>query len=165
MVQVKWYRKESSKNIILHAKSAHPTAVKRAVIRNMFKTATEVCSGEEERQESKRLASGIMHENGYVSQRYQQLRKVHKETMTHLELRLEVTESYAKLEVTQRKMESRMPQLTILDQWSGKRKRALTKLTDWAKEATRNKILWAEKIRSMNDDEWARLTTTWIPYE
>ncbi|EYC12947.1 hypothetical protein Y032_0045g1173 [Ancylostoma ceylanicum] len=50
----------------------------------MFETATEVCSGEEERQESKRLASVIMHENGYVSQRHQQQRKVHKETMTHV---------------------------------------------------------------------------------
>ncbi|EYB81381.1 hypothetical protein Y032_0385g424 [Ancylostoma ceylanicum] len=62
-------------------------------------------------------------------------------------------------------MERRMLQLTILDQWSNKRMRALTKLTDWAKEATKKKLLWAEKIRSMNDDEWARLTTTWIPYE
>ncbi|EYC38473.1 hypothetical protein Y032_0714g1757 [Ancylostoma ceylanicum] len=43
--------------------------------------------------------------------------------------------------------------------------RALTELTDWAKEATKKKLLVAEKIRSMNDDKWARLTTTWIPYQ
>ncbi|EYC36682.1 hypothetical protein Y032_0867g2770 [Ancylostoma ceylanicum] len=49
VVRVEWYRKENSKNIIVHAASAHPTAVKRAVIRNMLKTATEVCSGEIER--------------------------------------------------------------------------------------------------------------------
>ncbi|KAK6750214.1 hypothetical protein RB195_002295 [Necator americanus] len=42
IIRVKWYRKESCKNIILHAKSAHPTAVKRAVIRDMFKTASEI---------------------------------------------------------------------------------------------------------------------------
>ena len=67
MIHVKWYRKESSKNIIVHARSAHPINVKRAIIRNMFKTATEVCSGEAERHESARLASAIAHENGCVS--------------------------------------------------------------------------------------------------
>ncbi|VDM75041.1 unnamed protein product [Strongylus vulgaris] len=36
-VHLKWYRKESSKNI--NARFAHPTATKRAIIRNMFKTA------------------------------------------------------------------------------------------------------------------------------
>ncbi|EYB84864.1 hypothetical protein Y032_0308g2042 [Ancylostoma ceylanicum] len=82
MVHVKWYRKESSKNIILHAKSAHPVTVKRAVIRNMFKTATEVCSGEAERQKSKSLASVIMRENGYISRRQDQQRKVRKENKT-----------------------------------------------------------------------------------
>ncbi|EYC22539.1 hypothetical protein Y032_0017g3411 [Ancylostoma ceylanicum] len=82
MVQVKWFRKESSKNIILHARSAHPVPVKRAVIRNMFKTAIEVCSGEAERQESKSLASIIMRENGYVSQKQQQ-RKTTNARKTH----------------------------------------------------------------------------------
>ncbi|EYB90256.1 hypothetical protein Y032_0222g2630 [Ancylostoma ceylanicum] len=65
VVRVKWYRKESSKNIIVHAASAHPTAVKRAVIRNMLKTATDVCSGEIERQESLKQAFDILHSNGY----------------------------------------------------------------------------------------------------
>uniref|UniRef100_A0A7I4YDH9 Reverse transcriptase domain-containing protein n=1 Tax=Haemonchus contortus TaxID=6289 RepID=A0A7I4YDH9_HAECO len=49
---VKWYRKNSSKNISLHAKSAHPEAVKRAVVRNMYRTPTGVGSGEVEREES-----------------------------------------------------------------------------------------------------------------
>ncbi|EYC43981.1 hypothetical protein Y032_0475g2123 [Ancylostoma ceylanicum] len=39
--KVKWYRKASSKNIIMHAKSAHPTAAKRAIVRNMFRTASQ----------------------------------------------------------------------------------------------------------------------------
>ena len=64
-VRVKWYRKESNKNIILHAKSSHPTAMKRAIIRNMFKTAAEVCSGEDERQQSLELAAKIARTNGY----------------------------------------------------------------------------------------------------
>ena len=65
-VHVKWYRKESSKNIILHAQSAHPTAVKRAIIRNMRKTAEQVSNGEVERSESLRLASEIITSNGYT---------------------------------------------------------------------------------------------------
>ena len=65
-VHVKWYRKESSKNIILHAQSAHPTAVKRAIIRNMRKTAEQVSNGEVERSESLRLASEIISSNGYI---------------------------------------------------------------------------------------------------
>ncbi|EYB97663.1 hypothetical protein Y032_0139g2150 [Ancylostoma ceylanicum] len=83
MVQFKWYRKESSRNIILHARSAHPIAVKRAVIRNMFKTAIEVCNGEAERQESKRLASIIMRENGYASQKQRQ-REAPNVSKTHV---------------------------------------------------------------------------------
>ncbi|KAK6733433.1 hypothetical protein RB195_017272 [Necator americanus] len=64
IIRVKWYRKESCKNIILHAKSAHPTAVKRAVIRNMFNS--EVCTGNQERHESRRLALKIACANGHT---------------------------------------------------------------------------------------------------
>ena len=66
VIRVKWYRKGSSKNILIHATSAHPAAVKCAVIRNMFNTAVGVCTGEEERLESRRLASSIARSNGYV---------------------------------------------------------------------------------------------------
>ncbi|EYC15092.1 hypothetical protein Y032_0021g380 [Ancylostoma ceylanicum] len=67
--KMKWYRKESSKNILVHAKSAHPIAIKRAVIRNMFKTAAMVCTGDRERYESRKMASQIASSNGYsVSQ-------------------------------------------------------------------------------------------------
>ncbi|EYB97660.1 hypothetical protein Y032_0139g2148 [Ancylostoma ceylanicum] len=67
LIKVKWYRKASAKNIIVHAESAHPTAVKRAVVRNMFKTANQVCTGEAERQESLRLARHIAKSDGYTT--------------------------------------------------------------------------------------------------
>ncbi|EYC01492.1 hypothetical protein Y032_0106g3723 [Ancylostoma ceylanicum] len=76
MLNVKWYRKESSKNIIVHASSAHPAAVKRAVVRNMFKTALGVCSGEEERQSSLAQISNKLLSNGYKS-RERRARKLH----------------------------------------------------------------------------------------
>lgn len=65
MVHVKWHRKESSKNIITVARSAHPSNIERAVIHNMFKKAVEVCSGKAERHESTSLAAVIANENGY----------------------------------------------------------------------------------------------------
>ena len=68
MVRIKWYRKESCKNIILHARSAHPSAVKHAIVRNMFKTAANVSSGVVERQESLKMAKQIAVANGYSLQ-------------------------------------------------------------------------------------------------
>ena len=67
IVSVKWFRKESSKNILINIKSAHPASVKRAVIGNMFRTAMQMCSGEKERCESRDLASQIACSNGYHS--------------------------------------------------------------------------------------------------
>ncbi|XGW33913.1 hypothetical protein V3C99_017986 [Haemonchus contortus] len=66
---VKWYQKNRSKNILLHAKSAHPEAVKRAVVRNMYRTATGMCTGEVEREESRKLACETAKLNGYGTQR------------------------------------------------------------------------------------------------
>ena len=63
--RVKWYRKETSQNIILHAKSAHPIVMKRAVIRNIFRTVTEICTDDEELLESRDLAKEIVKKNGY----------------------------------------------------------------------------------------------------
>ena len=71
IMHVKWYRNESSKNILIHARSAHPTAVKRAVLRNMFKTATKVCTSENERCEARKLAVEIASKNGYSTSRCQ----------------------------------------------------------------------------------------------
>ncbi|EYC42711.1 hypothetical protein Y032_0521g2875 [Ancylostoma ceylanicum] len=61
----KWYRKPNNKNIIVHCRSAHPQQMKRAVVKNMFRTAAEVCSGEAERKESIALAKHIAASNGY----------------------------------------------------------------------------------------------------
>uniref|UniRef100_A0A7I4YFU5 Reverse transcriptase domain-containing protein n=1 Tax=Haemonchus contortus TaxID=6289 RepID=A0A7I4YFU5_HAECO len=66
IVHVKWYRKRISKKILIHATSAHPSAIKCAVIRNMYRTATRMCSGITKREESSRLASGITRSNGYI---------------------------------------------------------------------------------------------------
>ncbi|EYC07252.1 hypothetical protein Y032_0071g551 [Ancylostoma ceylanicum] len=63
----KWYRKPSSKNILVHFLSAHPTHLKRAVVTNMFRTATKVCSGLAEKEESLVLARQIAASNGYES--------------------------------------------------------------------------------------------------
>uniref|UniRef100_A0A7I4Y8Y3 Reverse transcriptase domain-containing protein n=1 Tax=Haemonchus contortus TaxID=6289 RepID=A0A7I4Y8Y3_HAECO len=61
----KWYRKPSNKNIIVHYYSAHPFYIKRAVVRNMFRTAKKVCTGEDERKESIKMACDIAEMNGY----------------------------------------------------------------------------------------------------
>ncbi|XGW19729.1 hypothetical protein V3C99_003515 [Haemonchus contortus] len=66
VVSVKWYRKATSKNILIHATSAHPQAVKRAVVNNMLRTATSICTGEVELHESRRLACEIAAANGYT---------------------------------------------------------------------------------------------------
>ncbi|EYC43648.1 hypothetical protein Y032_0485g2323 [Ancylostoma ceylanicum] len=64
--QTKWYRKASNKNILVHIRSAHPRETKKAVIKNMFRTASQVCSGPEEKGESLALARKIATSNGYV---------------------------------------------------------------------------------------------------
>ncbi|XGW05005.1 hypothetical protein V3C99_015857 [Haemonchus contortus] len=61
----KWYRKPSSKNILVHFNSAHPFKTKRAITSNMFKTATLVSSGRQEKIESMELARTIALSNGY----------------------------------------------------------------------------------------------------
>uniref|UniRef100_A0A7I4YY43 Reverse transcriptase domain-containing protein n=1 Tax=Haemonchus contortus TaxID=6289 RepID=A0A7I4YY43_HAECO len=63
--RTKWYRKPSSKNILVHFNSAHPFKTKRAFTSNMFKTATMVSSGRLEKTESMELARTIALSNGY----------------------------------------------------------------------------------------------------
>ena len=67
---IKWYRKPTCKNILVHARSAHPTSVKKAVVKNMFRTARELSSGATERDESTALAKQIASSNGYVEQMF-----------------------------------------------------------------------------------------------
>ncbi|KAK6761196.1 hypothetical protein RB195_022308 [Necator americanus] len=62
IASVKWYRKESSKTIMINAKSAHPNGMKKAIIRNMVKTATAMCTEDREREELK-LATSIASSN------------------------------------------------------------------------------------------------------
>ncbi|XGW17788.1 hypothetical protein V3C99_002406, partial [Haemonchus contortus] len=66
-IVTKWYRKPSNQNIIVHYHSAHPFYVKRAVVRNMFRTARKVCTGEEERKESLEMARDIPWSNGFYT--------------------------------------------------------------------------------------------------
>ncbi|KAK6740032.1 hypothetical protein RB195_008478 [Necator americanus] len=65
IASVKWYRKESPKNILINAKSAHLNGMKKAIIRNMVKTATAMCTGDREREESLKLATSIASSSGY----------------------------------------------------------------------------------------------------
>ncbi|KHJ91649.1 hypothetical protein OESDEN_08480 [Oesophagostomum dentatum] len=53
---------------------------------------------------------------------------------------------------------------TYLDRRSSERIRALTKLRDWSDEAAGRKLQWAQKIRNMKEEEWAKALTTWILY-
>ncbi|VDO55446.1 unnamed protein product [Haemonchus placei] len=55
--------------------------------------------------------------------------------------------------------------ITLLDRWSCERIRALTKVRDWINEAPRRKLTWARKISEMDENVWARVITTWIPYD
>lgn len=64
----KWYRKPSSKNIIVHFRSAHPSQTKRATIKNMFRTAAAVSSDSDLKSVSLQMASRIAVSNGYPEQ-------------------------------------------------------------------------------------------------
>ncbi|EYB96818.1 hypothetical protein Y032_0146g2522 [Ancylostoma ceylanicum] len=63
--KTKWYRKPSSKNILVHSLSAHPRKTKKAILGNMFATAIKVRSDVQERANSIKLAQHIAHTNGY----------------------------------------------------------------------------------------------------
>uniref|UniRef100_A0A7I4YNC5 Reverse transcriptase domain-containing protein n=1 Tax=Haemonchus contortus TaxID=6289 RepID=A0A7I4YNC5_HAECO len=63
--RTKWYRKPSSKNILVHFNSAHPFRTKRTIKSNMFKTAILVSSGRQEKADSLELARKIALSNGY----------------------------------------------------------------------------------------------------
>ncbi|EYC07940.1 hypothetical protein Y032_0068g213 [Ancylostoma ceylanicum] len=66
--RTKWYRKPSNKNILVHFLSAHPAHAKKAIVTNMFRTATRVCSGLEEKEESLAFAQRVAAMNGYTNQ-------------------------------------------------------------------------------------------------
>uniref|UniRef100_A0A0K0D9F9 Reverse transcriptase domain-containing protein n=1 Tax=Angiostrongylus cantonensis TaxID=6313 RepID=A0A0K0D9F9_ANGCA len=61
----KWYLKPSNKNILIHFLSSHPSHTKRAIVRNMFRTATSGCTKKELREESRDLTRQIAISIGY----------------------------------------------------------------------------------------------------
>ena len=70
-----------------------------------------------------------------------------------------------KLRIAQRKMERKMLRITLLHRWSNDRIRAaVTKLKCWVQIALQRKINWADKLRKMPGDSWARRLTEWTPY-
>ncbi|EYC44647.1 hypothetical protein Y032_0455g1773 [Ancylostoma ceylanicum] len=61
---IRWYRKPSSKNIILHSRSAHHTHMEVNVVRNLVKTSERVATSTSENDEP---IQHILFENGYNS--------------------------------------------------------------------------------------------------
>ncbi|XGW03858.1 hypothetical protein V3C99_015198, partial [Haemonchus contortus] len=64
-LRTKWCRKPTSKNILVHSRSAHPRKIKRAITANMIRTAKMVSSGGQEQVESVELARKVALPNGY----------------------------------------------------------------------------------------------------
>ncbi|KAK6740943.1 hypothetical protein RB195_009036 [Necator americanus] len=63
--KTKWYRKPSSKNILIHYLSAHPSKMKKSVIGNMYRTAARVSSSSQEKAWSINVAHKVAMSNGY----------------------------------------------------------------------------------------------------
>ncbi|EYC10257.1 hypothetical protein Y032_0056g2642 [Ancylostoma ceylanicum] len=62
--EIRWYRKRSSKNIILHSRSAHPTFMKVNVVRNLIKTSGRITASNSDVDET---IQSILFDNGYNS--------------------------------------------------------------------------------------------------
>ncbi|EYC11231.1 hypothetical protein Y032_0051g2089 [Ancylostoma ceylanicum] len=60
--EIRWHRKASSKNIMLHSRSAHPTYMKVNVARNLKKTSERIAANDEE---GDKMIRRILSENGY----------------------------------------------------------------------------------------------------
>ena len=61
-------------------------------------------------------------------------------------------------------MERRILGLSLTDRWTNERIRRTTQVRDWVKEATKRKLRWARRLRNLPEDRWAKIATTWIPY-
>ena len=61
----RWYRKPTSKNILLNEKSAHPVSAKRSVVKQTFRTATLCSTRTEDKAASMELATRILADNQY----------------------------------------------------------------------------------------------------
>ncbi|EYC20386.1 hypothetical protein Y032_0022g598 [Ancylostoma ceylanicum] len=64
MTEIRWYKKRSSKNILLHSRSAHPTFMKVNVVRNLIKTSGRIAASISEDDET---IKRILFDNGYNS--------------------------------------------------------------------------------------------------
>ncbi|EYC09420.1 hypothetical protein Y032_0060g3105 [Ancylostoma ceylanicum] len=62
--EIRWYKKQSSKNIILHSRSAHPTYMKANVVRNLVGTSERIAARNSETVDT---IERILFENGYIS--------------------------------------------------------------------------------------------------
>ncbi|EYB99268.1 hypothetical protein Y032_0123g1109 [Ancylostoma ceylanicum] len=60
--EIRWHRKASSKNIMLHSRSAHPMYMKVNVARNLRKTSERIAAND---GESDKAIRKILSENGY----------------------------------------------------------------------------------------------------
>ncbi|EYC22806.1 hypothetical protein Y032_0016g2961 [Ancylostoma ceylanicum] len=60
--EIRWYRKPSSKNIMLHSRSAHPTYMKVNVVRNLRGTSERIAANDRESDET---IQRILSESGY----------------------------------------------------------------------------------------------------
>uniref|UniRef100_A0A914EIS7 Reverse transcriptase domain-containing protein n=1 Tax=Acrobeloides nanus TaxID=290746 RepID=A0A914EIS7_9BILA len=74
-IESRWYRKSANKNILLHAKSAHPACMKSNIVSNTLARAN-LSSSEAYINHSRTLAGKILEENGY------QIPKAKKRLMT-----------------------------------------------------------------------------------
>ncbi|EYC11044.1 hypothetical protein Y032_0052g2183 [Ancylostoma ceylanicum] len=61
---IRWYRKRSSKNIILHSRSAYPTYMKVNVVRTLIKTSERIAAGV---SDTDGTIQHILFDNGYSS--------------------------------------------------------------------------------------------------
>ncbi|EYC29660.1 hypothetical protein Y032_0006g3106 [Ancylostoma ceylanicum] len=61
--EIRWYKKKSSKNIILHSRSAHPLHMKVNVVENLKKTSDGICTTDSGSDEQ---VYNILFENGYT---------------------------------------------------------------------------------------------------
>ena len=68
--RTRWYRKPSSKNVLVHYTSAHPAQVKKSIVANMYRTAMNVSSDRQQRDYSLNLADHIAKSNGYKRRKH-----------------------------------------------------------------------------------------------
>ncbi|EYB96537.1 hypothetical protein Y032_0149g2693 [Ancylostoma ceylanicum] len=62
--EIRWYKKEPSKNILLHSRSAHPLHMKVNVVRNLKTTSRRIST---ESSECDEKIKNILFENGYTT--------------------------------------------------------------------------------------------------